>query len=87
MKTQILNDRHGVGSEKLEGRYANYFEVGHNEFEFVIDFGQSYQDEKDVRMHTRIITNPAYMRTLLEVLSKSNEKYDQAFGFSIGRYE
>lgn len=23
-------------SEKLEGRYANYFKVGHNAFEFVL---------------------------------------------------
>ena len=67
--------------ENLQGRYANYFEVGHNEFEFVIDFGQFYHDDKDVRMHTRIITNPASMRNLLEVLSKSNEEYERTFGF------
>jgi len=67
--------------EMLEGRYTNYFEVGHNEFEFVIDFGQFYHDDKKVRMHTRIITNPAYMKTFLEVLSKSNEEYEQTFGF------
>ena len=80
MKTPILNDPHGKGSEKLEGRYANYFEIGHNEFEFIIDFGQSYQDEKDIRMHTRIITSPAYLRTLLDVLSKSTEEYERTFG-------
>ncbi len=26
----------------LEGRYANYFEIGHNAFEFVLDLGQLY---------------------------------------------
>ena len=30
-------------SDKLEGRYANYFKVGHNEFEFVMEFGQFYE--------------------------------------------
>ena len=64
----------------LEGRYANYFRVGHNAFEFVIDFGQFYKNDKDVRLHTRIIINPESMRNLLEVLSKSSEEYEQAFG-------
>lgn len=26
------------GSRKLEARYSNYFKVGHNAFEFVLDF-------------------------------------------------
>ena len=81
MKTFIQNNLPDNGSETLEGRYANYFEVGHNEFEFVIDLGQFYQDEKDVLIHTRIITSPVYLRTLLEVLSKSTEEYEQKFGF------
>ena len=68
-------------TEKLEGRYANYFKVGYNEFEFVIDFGQFYHDdEEDMRMHTRIITSPAYMKALLEILGKSIEEYERAYG-------
>ena len=66
--------------QRREGRYANYFEVGHNEFEFVIDFGQFYGDDNDVQRHTRIITNPAYMKTLLELLIKSNGEYEKTFG-------
>lgn len=62
-----------------EGQYANYFEVGHNEFEFVIDFGQFYGDDKEVRMHTRIITNPAYVTTLLELLRQANGEYEKKF--------
>ena len=31
---------------KLEGRYANYFKVGHNAYEFFIDCGQ-YDTEND----------------------------------------
>jgi len=80
MESPLQNDNSHNGSENLEGRYANYFEVGHNEFEFVIDFGQFYQNEKDIQMHTRIITSPAYLRALLEVLSKSNEEYEQTYG-------
>ncbi len=67
-------------TEKLEGRYANYFKVGYNEFEFVIDFGQFYHDDEDTRMHTRIITSPAYMKALLETLRKSIEECERAYG-------
>ena len=67
-------------TEKLEGRYANYFKVGYNEFEFVIDFGQFYHDDEDMRMHNRIITSPAYMKALLEILGKSIEEYERAYG-------
>jgi len=31
-------------TSKIEGRYANYFKVGHNAFEFVLDFGQYYPE-------------------------------------------
>ena len=31
---------------KLEGRYSNYFKVGHNAFEFVIDFSQFYTESE-----------------------------------------
>lgn len=67
-------------TEKIEGRYANYFKVGYNEFEFVIDFGQFYHDDEDMRMHTRIITSPAYMKALLEILGKSIEECERAYG-------
>jgi len=67
--------------KKLEGKYANYFAVGYNAHEFIFDFGQNYSENDDAELHTRIITNPAYMRNLLEVLSKSNEEYERTFGF------
>ena len=50
----------------VEGRYANYFKIGYNAFEFVIDFGQLYPEgepgDKKARFHTRIITAPVYAR-------------------------
>jgi Protein of unknown function (DUF3467) len=62
----------------LEGRYANYFEVGYNAFEFLLDFGQHYPGK--ACPHTRIITTPSYARVLLETLKESIEKYEQRFG-------
>ena len=66
--------------DKLEGRYANYFKVGHNAFEFVIDFGQCYNKDEEAKLHTRIITNPIYAKALLETLQKSLEQYEEHYG-------
>lgn len=67
---------------KLEARYANYFEVGHNEYEFVIDFGQCYPENGKTQFHTRIITAPTYAKALLETLRESIERYGRHFGQS-----
>ena len=64
----------------LEGRYANYFKVGYNAFEFVLDFGQFYPEGKEAQLHTRIITSPIYVKTLLELLRESIDRYEQTFG-------
>ena len=64
----------------LEGRYANYFEIGHNAFEFLLDFGQLYGEEPESRLHSRIVVNPFYARMLLEVLQNSVRQYEQSYG-------
>ncbi len=51
-----------------EGRYANYFEVGYNAFEFLLDFGQCFPESDNCGPHTRIITTPSYAKALLETL-------------------
>lgn len=65
---------------QLQGRYANYFKVGYNAFEFLLDFGQFYPEGKEAQLHTRIITNPIYAKTLLELLRESMDRYEQTFG-------
>lgn len=62
-----------------KGVYANYFEVGHTAFEFVLDFGQSYAGRKRT-CHTRIVTSPTYARLLLETLRTAVDEYEQRFG-------
>ena len=69
-----------AGDAALEGRYANYFKVGHNAFEFLIDFGQCYPEGTDPRLHTRVITSPAYAKALSETIHESLVRYEQAFG-------
>ena len=66
--------------EEREGRYANHFNVGHNAFEVILQFGQFYEGDKQAVMHTRIVTAPAYAETLLELLSRTLEQYESSFG-------
>jgi hypothetical protein len=65
---------------QLEGRYANYVQVGHNAFEFVLDFGQFYQDSQEARFHTRIVTGPVYALAFLATLRASIDQYEYAHG-------
>lgn len=62
-----------------ERRYANYFTIGHNAFEFLLDFYLRYQENAAVSQ-ARIITNPAYAKQLLDLLRESIEQYERAFG-------
>ncbi len=68
-----------------EGRYANEFKVGYNFFEFVLDFGQSYGEDRPAKYHTRVITNPVYAKVLLKLLNESVNQYEHNFGGIIDR--
>ena len=60
--------------------YANYVVVGHNAFEFVIDFGQMYEGADEPRMHTRIVTTPVHAKAMLETLRIAIEAFEAAHG-------
>jgi Protein of unknown function (DUF3467) len=62
-----------------EARYANFFEVGYNAFEVLLEFGQSYANEKS-RLHTRVVMSPSYAKELLRVLMQSVQDYEKDFG-------
>ena len=70
--------------DQPEGRYANYFEVGHNAVEFVFDFGQFYSEGGRARVHTRIVTSPSYAKAFLETLRESIAHYEKTFGSLAG---
>jgi hypothetical protein len=69
-----------VESQMLEGRYANYFKVGYNAFEFVIDFGQSYSENDRSEICARIVTGPAYAKDLLNTLQSAIDRYEHNYG-------
>ena len=64
----------------MKGKYANYFEVGHNAFEFLLDFGQFYAEEDEAELHTRIVTSPVYAKALAEVLNDAIRQYEASHG-------
>ena len=66
--------------DPLIGRYANSFRVGHNAFEFLLDFGQASPDREEAQFHTRIITGPVYAKALLRILQESVDRFEQTFG-------
>jgi Protein of unknown function (DUF3467) len=62
------------------GRYANFFKVGHNAFEIVLEFGEKFTDDAVAQMHTRIVTNPVYAQALLGTLNESLRTYETTYG-------
>jgi hypothetical protein len=67
-------------NEEPAARYANYFEIGHNAAEFILDFGQAYSTGKERQLHTRIVTSPSYAKALQRLLEKSIEQHEQIYG-------
>lgn len=72
----------------IEARYANHFEVGHNEYEFIFDFDQfhferpgavSAESAPQVRI-IRIVMGPAFAKSLLETLMRSVDEYEHLHG-------
>ena len=66
----------GLGSA-LQGQYANYCRIGQNVMEFVIDFGQRYGEADPPIFHTRIVTTPIAMRTMLAAFEEAVALYRQ----------
>jgi hypothetical protein len=67
-------------SESIEGKYANYFQIGHNAIEFIVDFGQLYSDDTAPLLHTRIITSPSYAINLLKLLTEALAEHEVHYG-------
>jgi uncharacterized protein DUF3467 len=69
MSSDESKRRKGLGAK--EGRYANFFQIGHNEFEFLIEFGQQNHG-----IHTRIFVSPQYARVLSDLLTEALHQHD-----------
>jgi uncharacterized protein DUF3467 len=60
--------------------YANYYEVGHNAFEFLIDFGQFQPEFGTVRMHSRMVMGPVHAKLLARLLGEAIARFEAEHG-------
>jgi hypothetical protein len=72
--------RERLATEEGQARYAHYFQVGHNAFEVVLEFGQHYEGSREPQIHTRIVATPTYAKAFLGLLSKAMAEYERTFG-------
>ncbi len=60
--------------------YANYFEIGHNAAEFLIDVGQVEPESGDVRLAKRIALSPTHAKLLARMLDDSVARFERDHG-------
>jgi hypothetical protein len=58
-------------SARQEARYANFFQIGHNACEFLLEFGQRKA------IHTRIYVSPHHAQLLSDLLIETLEQHRQ----------
>jgi hypothetical protein len=57
---------------KQEGRYANFFQIGHNAAESLFEFGQ-----EEGRIHTRIYMSPQHAQILSDLLIDALKRHTE----------
>jgi hypothetical protein len=63
----------------LEARYANFFKVGQNSTEFLLQFGQ-FHPGSDLLWLTRIIISPVFAKELLRLVRDSVRVHESQYG-------
>lgn len=80
IETMSSSDKSDRRCCRIEGKYANHFAVGFSEYEFVMDFGQSFSGGDPPELCSRIISSPNYAKALLNVFAKSILEYEERYG-------
>lgn len=80
-----IQERDGpTAGEAGAALYVNYFEMGHNPFEFLIDLGQyhpgTHGDDGRTVIHSRIALAPPYAKMLSELLTRMVQEHETEFG-------
>jgi Protein of unknown function (DUF3467) len=60
--------------------YANYCEVGHNAFEFLLDYGQFRPESGNVQVHSRIVTGPVQAKLFARMFTQAVERFEASHG-------
>lgn len=69
---------HGAQRERpLIACYANYFEVAHNAFEFLVDTCQVEPQLGEVQRIHRIVMSPVHAKLLAQLLAESLDQFER----------
>ena len=63
----------------LEARYANYFKVGQNSTEFLLQFGQ-FHPGSDLVWITRVVISPVFAKELLNLMIDAVNVHESQYG-------
>ena len=69
-----------VDEQTAQGTYVNFLSVLHNQAEFVMDFGRIVPGKPEVKIQSRLLTNPIALKQIVRTLSENLERYEKAFG-------
>lgn len=75
-----INEAADHRRRSLIAGYANYFEVGHNAFEFLIDFGQVDPQSGDVNFSSRIAVGPAQAKIFASLMEDAVRQFEDQHG-------
>ena len=66
-------------SDQPDARYVNYFAIGFNALEVVLEFAQSYGTAK-LPPSVRLVMSPVYAKEFLTMLAAAIGEYERSFG-------
>ncbi|MEO9779049.1 MAG: DUF3467 domain-containing protein [Sedimentitalea sp.] len=70
----------GNNGRMIVAGYANYFEVGHNAYEFLLDFGQVDPQRGKAVINRRFALGPTHAKLLMRLMTRSVAEFEQEFG-------
>lgn len=79
-KKQQKEIRINVDESVIDGKYVNFLAVLHNQAEFIMDFGRLVPGKPDVKVISRLITNPLALKQIVKTLQENLENYEKMFG-------
>jgi hypothetical protein len=69
-----------VDEKTAEGTYVNFLSVFHNQAEFIMDFGRMVPGKPEVKVMSRLISNPIALKQIVRTLTENLERYERSFG-------
>jgi len=71
-------------ADGIASLYVNYFEVAHNQYEFLVELGQYRPGRNEaagtLSLHTRLALSPPYAKMLSDLLSRAVSEHEKGHG-------